>query len=114
MSAVLVPKVPTPPPTPLQRFSGYVQRNRAFFSFAAVFCLLFLATAVGAQTDPPIEPDLSNFNGTQISNGLITGMNLLFGISGLVGILMLPAGLQFAMNIIKGVVGMFQGLRFGG
>jgi hypothetical protein len=98
------------PPSTLDKVLAYLNDHRAFFSLVAVFSVLALATAVGAQTEP--DPVTLNLNGEEISSGLFTGMNILFGITGLIGILMLPAGLQFAMNIIKGIVGMFQGLRF--
>jgi hypothetical protein len=102
--------VAQPAPTRLQKVSQYLRRHAGFFAFAFLFLTLFYAVspaaAAGVQTGPPAEL------GDWIIQGLETGMDIIWGMSPIVIVLMIPAGLGFAMGIIKGIVGMFQGFRF--
>jgi len=104
--------VTAPPQTRLQRFRDYVVKNRAIFAVLLVMFLFVGAQAVGAQEATPDVNGPPAELGDWIIQGLETGMDIIWGMSPIVIVLMIPAGLGFAMGIIKGIVGMFQGFRF--
>jgi len=110
-SAVAV-TVAQPAPTRLQKVRDYFVANRNFFAVLLVMFLFFGAQAVGAQTEPDVTTGPPAELGDWIIQGLNTGMDIIWGMSPIVIVLMIPAGLGFAMGIIKGIVGMFQGFRF--
>lgn len=105
--------VVSPPQTPAQKIMGYVKANRTFFLLALVGLFIaasaspmFAAPATPAPGGPPAEL------GTWITAGLFQGMDIVWGLAAIVTVLMIPAGLNFAMGIIKGIIGMFSNFRF--
>jgi sorbitol-specific phosphotransferase system component IIC len=104
----------TPKPSFLAQVGNYVHANRGFFAAVLVTMLFVMATSAFAQTEPDTTvntgppPEL----GTWIINGLYQGMNIVWGLAGIVTILMIPAGLQFAIGLIRGIVNMFSGFKF--
>jgi hypothetical protein len=105
--------VTAPPQTRLQKIGGYLRRYAAFFVFAFLFLTIFAvanpAAAASATTPAPGPPAEL---GTWIMTGLYDGMDIIWGMSAIVMVLMIPAGLQFAVGILKGVVSSFSGFRF--
>lgn len=100
------------PQTPAQKLTAYVKANRVFF-LMALAGLLILATAnpsfaaaEPANGAPPAEL------GQWITDGLFQGMGIVWGLAAIVTVLMIPAGLNFAMGIIKGIIGMFSNFKF--
>ena len=99
-------------PTRAQKFAGYVKRYRGFFALALFGFLLFasaspsFAAAAPNPGAPPAEL------GQWITDGLFQGMNIVWGLAAIVTVLMIPAGLNFAMGIIKGIISMFSNFKF--
>lgn len=102
------------PQTPAQKLTAYVKANRVFF-LMALAGLLILATATpsfagGGGTPPNGAPPAEL--GQWITDGLFQGMGIVWGLAAIVTVLMIPAGLNFAMGIIKGIIGMFSNFKF--
>jgi hypothetical protein len=103
----------TPKPSFLAQVGNYVHANRGFFAAVLVMMLLAVATGAFAQTPDPVENTGPPAElGTWIIDGLYQGMNIVWGLAGIVTILMIPAGLQFAIGLIRGIVNMFSGFKF--
>jgi len=103
--------VTAPPQTRLQKVNGYLKRHGPFFVFAFLFLTLFVVAGPAAAAPAPTPGPPAEL-GEWIMQGLYDGMNIIWGMSAIVVVLMIPAGLQFAVGILKGVVGSFSGFRF--
>lgn len=104
--------VTQPAPTRLQKVRDYFVANRGYFAALVVMFLFVAANAAGAQVEDPPPPGPPPELGNWIMQGLYDGMDIIWGMSAIVIVLMIPAGLQFAVGILKGVVGSFSGFRF--
>jgi len=97
---------PTPQPWYLQTRTIRI----AQFVALALMLVLFVANPAAAQTDPEstlsIDPDA-------VRDGIFSGANLILG-AGILGIILLPAGIKFGLNLIGDLVSAFSNIRLGG
>ena len=99
----------TTAPTLAEKIAQYMTDNRGYFAALLVMFLFVAVSPAAAQTEPTGPPaELGDW----IMQGLFDGMDIIWGMSAIVIVLMIPAGLQFAIGILKGIVNMFSGFRF--
>ena len=53
-----------------------------------------------------------NIDPNAITNGFFDGFNLILGLTGLLTLMALPYGIQFAFNFLGGIFGRFSQVRF--
>ena len=87
-----------------QRTVLYVQ-----FMAIALMLVLFIANPAAADGTPVTTLEI---NSDDVRNGIFTGANLILS-AGILGIILLPAGIRFGLNLIGDLVGAFSNIRLG-
>ena len=94
---------PTPPEGVLQRLGKYYQ---SLVLSVGVFAFLFI-NQVGN-----VSAQIVNLDGEAITEGFFDGFNLILGLTGLMALMALPYGIQFAFNFISSIFSKFSSVRF--
>lgn len=87
-----------------ERYTRYVQ-----IAALALLMLLFVVSPAFAGSEP--ESSL-NIDPAAVREGIFSGANLILG-AGILGIILLPAGIRFGLNLIADLVGAFSNIRLG-
>ena len=87
------------------------QRTVLFVQFMAIALMLVLFVANPAAASPDPETTL-NIDPDAVREGIFSGANLILG-AGILGIILLPAGIRFGLNLIGDLVGAFSNIRLG-
>jgi hypothetical protein len=90
----------------------YLQdRTILYVQVLAIVLMLVLFVAYPAAASP--DPDTTiNIDPDAVRDGIFSGANLIFG-AGILGIILLPAGIRFGLNLIGDLVGAFSDIRLG-
>lgn len=75
------------------------------------FVFMSLMTLGNILAVPP-EPVTISIDSDAIIAGFFQGANIIFGLAGLLALIALPYGLQFALNLVSGLFSKLGGIRF--